>query len=109
MVLDGKWVVESMRVEGELVAPGSRLTLEVEGGRVTGKALNRIVGSLDEHRLFEEMATTRMAGPPEIMAEEAVFLRHLSLVDEAVPDRVHLTAEGVPMLVLRRREPDEEE
>jgi hypothetical protein len=91
------------------VAPVSRLTIEVQGDRVTGKAINRIIGSVGQERLFGDMATTRMAGPPEIMEEEDVFLRHLSLVSEAIPDRLQLRAGGVPVLVLRRREPDEEE
>jgi heat shock protein HslJ len=108
-VLEGGWVVESIRMEDALATPGSELTLQIRGDRVTGKALNRIVGSLGEDKVFGNMASTRMAGPPEIMEEEGLFLKYLSTVDEVLPDRVELMAEGVPVLVLRRREPSEEE
>ena len=108
-MLEGSWVVESIRVEDALAPPVSELTLEVQGDRVAGKALNRIVGSLGGDKVFGNMATTRMAGPPEIMEEEGLFLKYLSTVDEVLPDRLELMVEGVPVLVLRRREPSEEE
>lgn len=108
-MLEGGWVVESMRVEDALATPISELTLEIRGDRVAGKALNRIVGSLGVDKVFGNMAATRMAGPPEIMEEEGLFLEYLSTVDEVLPDRLELMAEGVPVLVLRRREPSEEE
>jgi heat shock protein HslJ len=106
--LDGSWVVESIRVGAELTPPSSELTLEIDGDRVTGKALNRIVGTLGVDKVFGNMAATRMAGPPEIMEEERLFLQCLSAVDEVVPSRLVLLSAGSTLLVLRR-EPDEGE
>lgn len=92
---EGSWVVSEISIGGELVPPleGPVLTLEVSGGRLSGSAgINRFMGQIDKDH-FGTLATTRMAGPPELMDQEARYLRHLSSID-----RVEVTKKGMNMV-----------
>lgn len=85
MSLEGSWVVETLAVGGELVPPlsgGGPLTLEIHDGRVSGSAgVNRFMGQLGDEKPFPPLATTLMAGPEELMAQESIILGHLESVD----------------------------
>jgi heat shock protein HslJ len=73
--LEGAWTVDLMATEEGLnpLVEGSEILVEVAGDRVSGRALNRFTGSLGGESLFGMLATTRMAGPPEIMSQEEAF------------------------------------
>jgi len=83
--LDGSWIVESLAVGGELVPPlegGGPLTLVVSDKQVSGTSgVNRFTGRLGDSNSFSSFAMTRMAGPEELMIQEAVLLAHLGSVD----------------------------
>jgi heat shock protein HslJ len=111
MSLEGSWIVTRLATDGVLAPTleGAPITLVVEGDRVFGKALNNYRGSLGDEKLFGIMATTMMAGPPEVMSQEHVFHRLLGSVDTAEVTELTLSADGVPVLVLRRGESDSQE
>jgi heat shock protein HslJ len=102
--LEGVWRVELMATEEGLspLVEGSEILVEMAGDRVSGRALNRFTGSLGGGRPFGVLATTRMAGPPEIMSQEEAFLKYLQSVDHVAAERVNLEAAGRVVLVLRR-------
>lgn len=74
-LLEGDWLV--VEIGGELVDPGAPRSVRFEGGRVTGRVgVNRFTGSFSiEGDVLEvgPVASTRMAGPPEMMALEDRF------------------------------------
>jgi len=104
--LEGSWAVETLAVGGELVGPldgGKPLTLDVDGDQVSGSSgLNRFMGSMSEEKVFSTLATTRMAGPEALMAQEAVFLAHLESADsiEVSDSGRFLLADGLIVLTL---------
>jgi heat shock protein HslJ len=103
--LEGDWDVRTISVGGELVPPieDSRLTLSVDHDRVWGSSgVNRFTGRLGDDRLFGLLATTRMAGPHELMAQEDIFLRHLSEAEdwEHAEDGISLTSQGLVIVTL---------
>ena len=106
MSLEGSWVVENLAVGGELVRPldsGKPLTLEVRAEQVSGSSgINRFVGTRGAEKVFSRLATTRMAGPEELMAQEAILLAHFESVDsvEASESGVLLLSEGLVVLTL---------
>jgi heat shock protein HslJ len=104
MGLEGHWIIESMLVDGELATPieGIEITLDVEGDRVSGGAMNRFMGGLGADTLLGMMAATRMVGLPEIMSQEQVFLSHIQSVDSYEADRRNLTVDGEVVPVLCR-------
>lgn len=107
MDLDGHWAVEAFAIGGELqpLLPDTEATLEIEGDRVGGKAtINRFMGSLGDETLFGPLATTLMAGPPELMAQEQFYLSHLGKADsyEIAGDELRLISDGLVVVVLRR-------
>lgn len=82
---------------------GRPLTLEVDDGRVSGSAgVNRFMGGLGSDHVFFDMATTKMAGPEELMAQEAILLAHLETVDsiERSNSGRLLLADGLIVLTL---------
>lgn len=111
--LEGSWVVDSLAIGGELHEPieGPDLTLEVaEDGRVGGSGgVNRFMGRLGEDRLFGPLATTLMAGPEELMAQEQSYLQLLEQVDsaETTEEGISLVGGGLILLTLKpaAREP----
>lgn len=106
---DGSWVVTGLEMGSGLrpPLPGTRLTLSVEGGRVWGSSgCNRFTGpvtELDEGRLaFGLLATTLMACPEPVMAQEQIYLSLLGRVDGArrVDGSLHLVAGGSAVVSL---------
>ena len=110
-----RWAGTSWRVVevGELEITGGASIVFGEDGRVSGTSgVNRLVGtySVDGPLLtFGALAGTRMAGPPELMAEEqavlAALAQPLTVVDAPVlepagPDEAEqvLEDEGGPVL-----------
>jgi len=83
--LEGSWIVESLAVGGELVPPlegGEPLTLVVSDEKVSGTSgVNRFTGRLGDGNSFSSFAMTRMAGPEELMAQEAILQAHFESVD----------------------------
>lgn len=103
--LEGDWEVSAIEVGGELVPPidGSRLTLSVDGVRAWGTSgVNRFTGQLGDETVFGVLATTRMAGPEELMAQEAIFLRHLREAQdwERAGEGISLTSQGLVIVAL---------
>ena len=112
-MLEGEWEVTEMAIGGELVTPieGSRLTVEIADGRVAGSAgVNRYMGPVSDEG-FGLLATTMMAGPPELMGQEQIFLELLDGVDawEQDDNAVCLLESGIVTLCLRPVELDGEE
>jgi len=77
-----------VRVAGATMPTGARaptLVLDAEQGQASGFAgVNNYFGAYDlvgERLSFGALATTRMAGPPELMAMEQIFLEALGGVD----------------------------
>lgn len=108
MIPTGAWVVAEISVGGELVPPlpGSRMTLEVEGNRVAGTAgANRFTGE-ERDGAFGSLATTMMAGPPELMDQENRYLGHLARIDaaEETETGIQLVSSGVVLVVLEAAE-----
>ncbi|MEX0863699.1 MAG: hypothetical protein WD269_02355 [Acidimicrobiia bacterium] len=66
MSIEGRWIIESMLVDGGLAPQieGTEIILDVEGDRVSDDANNRFMAGLGENTLFGMMAATRMTGPP---------------------------------------------
>lgn len=106
MSLEGSWAVETLAVSGELVRPldgGKPLTLDVDGDHVSGSSgVNRFMGSMGGEAIFSPLATTRMAGPEELMAQESIFLALLDSVDsiETSDSGRFLVADGLVVLTL---------
>ena len=75
-----------LEIEGKPLIEQSAITIEfAEDGQVSGSAgINRYFGlaARDEARelIFSQMGSTRMAGPPELMAQESTYLRLLQEV-----------------------------
>lgn len=107
--LDGSWTVEAVTIGGELVplVEGSQITVEFDGDKVHGRAINRFHGSYGESG-FGPMASTMMAGPQELMNQEHAFLSVLSQVDGVSVERVGLTVDGRIVTVLVRSGTEEE-
>lgn len=107
MPQEGKWIVDVLAIGGELNPPleGTEITLEFEGNRVGGNAtINRFTGSLADIGGFGPLATTMMAGPPDHMTQEHLFLRLLARVDsiEVDDEEMHLVSEGLILVELHR-------
>lgn len=105
MGIEGSWVVESLAIGGELQPPieGSKPTLEIAGGRASGMAgVNRFTGALEDDGGFGPLATTRMAGPHELMAQEQIFLEHLGATDtiENSDEGILLVGDGLVLVTL---------
>ena len=105
MSLEGHWEVRGILIDGHLQSPieGSRLSLSVENGQVWGSSgVNRFTGRLDADRLFGPLAATRKAGPEQLMAQEAVFLRHLGEAEgwERHEEGISLVARGLETVTL---------
>lgn len=107
MILNGKWKVETIAELGP-VADGSQLTLEFDGDRVFGKGINSFRGSFDEKSYFGPMASTMMAGPPELMDQEHAFLTLLERVDGYSVEQVRLTVGGKTAIILTREGTEDE-
>ena len=115
--LTGEWSIVS--IEGEdtasLLPDGAKApTLQFsDEGRLSGFAgVNRFSGSLDTEKLISgkwdvgQVVSTKMAGPPELMALEQRILSALDSADAIVSTggSVVLTAKGKESLALVRAE-----
>ena len=78
-LLEGDWLV--IEIDGEPIDTEAPREVRFEGARVAGRVgVNRFTGSftLDGDTLqVGPVASTRMAGPPELMALEDRFNSHL--------------------------------
>ena len=78
-LLEGDWLL--IEIDGEPVDPEAPRTLRFEDGRVSGRVgVNRFTGTYSTNGNVIEigpMASTRMAGPPELMSLEHHFNTHL--------------------------------
>lgn len=105
--LDGTWVVVKYRSGDRLVTPvsdGPDPTLTIDGNGIAGSmGINRLVGRLEDGSIAGPLATTRMAGPPEIMEQENELLSLLHRVDEVIVERPGMTmrCEGLDLVKLR--------
>jgi heat shock protein HslJ len=83
--IEGTWAVTRYRVGDELVEPVAstgEATMTIEGDRISGTmGVNRFTGRLRGVLPIGPMAVTRMAGPPEMMAQEDALLAHLQEAD----------------------------
>lgn len=83
------------------------LVLEAETAEVSGFAgVNRFTGSYElgaDRLVFGPLASTRMAGSPEAMAMEQIYLEALSRIDgwRLRDERLELLVDGQPVLVFR--------
>ena len=70
------WKVES--VEGKAILPNSTVTIRFnDDGRISGKALNNYMAAwidVGDRILIGRVASTMMAGAPELMEQEGQFL-----------------------------------
>lgn len=99
----------SLAIGGELqpTLDGPTLTLEVsDDGRVTGHAgVNRYMGRLGGDELFGPLATTMLAGPHDLMAQERIYLGHLQSAEgyevDAEEGGINLVATGLLVVTLQ--------
>jgi heat shock protein HslJ len=76
----GRWVLTSFREA--TVLPGSEITLEITEGEFAGHSgVNRFFGKIEGDRFVSPIATTMMAGPPELMHQERKFLKTIAETD----------------------------
>ncbi|MEA1901910.1 MAG: META domain-containing protein [Actinomycetota bacterium] len=111
---EGTWLVEVFMVDGEMVPPlpGSTMSLEFVEGRVGGVAsINRFMGQFGDELLFGPLATTMMAGPPQLMEQEGRYLGLLSQADSLLfgPNELSLIAKEDVIVVLKPEGTDSEE
>jgi len=78
-LLEGDWLV--IEIDGEPIDPDAPREVRFEGDRVAGRVgVNRFTGSYTTDGGVIQVgpvASTRMAGPPELMALEDRFNSHL--------------------------------
>ena len=93
-----RWTLQKMNVDGnEHDLTGDRPYVEFsDGGRISGfTSINRCSGLMqldDQGRaLWSPFASTKMAGPPELMKQESIFLEALPRVQRLSIEGTHLT------------------
>ncbi len=83
---EGSWRVVEIAIAGELVPPlkgRGPLSLDVADGKVAGNAgVNRFFGTVGDDGRPGPLATTMMAGPPDLMAQEQLYLGFLDSFDD---------------------------
>ena len=92
-----RWTLQKMTLNGnEYDLAGDRPYIEFSNnGQVSGFAsINRCSGSMqldDQGRArWSPLASTRMAGPPELMQQESIFLEALQSVQRLSLEGIHL-------------------
>ena len=92
-LLEGDWLV--IEIDGEPVESEAPGAVRFEADRITGRVgVNRFTGSFTlEGDVLQvgPVASTRMAGPPELMALESRFNSHLEGAHEIVLEAGVLT------------------
>ena len=96
-----QWVLHKITVNGgECDLAGDRPYIEFgNGGKISGfTSVNRCSGSMqldDQGRvLWSPFASTKMAGPPELMKQESTFLETLPRVRRLSLEGIHLQAQS---------------
>jgi len=96
-----RWTLQKMTLNGnEYDLAGKRPYIEFRNnGQVSGFAsINRCSGSMqldDQGRArWSPLASTRMAGPPELMQQESIFLEALQRVQRLSLEGIHLHAQS---------------
>lgn len=112
--IQGTWFVLSYLSGDQMVepSPASRepAHLIVDGDRVAGSmGVNRIMGEIGDNGLPGPLATTMMAGPPELMEQETNLLAHLQAADSVEVDETGMTwsKDGLELVKLSRPGTDE--
>jgi heat shock protein HslJ len=106
--ISGEWT--AIEIDGEPILETVHPQVEfAEDGRVSGCAtINRIAGSYTmagDVLQLSPLATTMMAGPPELMAQEACFLETMSgdlRVSVMADGSVLLSSAGHSVRLVRR-------
>ena len=106
--LDGTWLVTSYLADEEMTVPDHRAEayMSIDGDRVSGTmGLNRFMGQMQDGLPGQNLAVTRMSGPPELMRQEDILLGHLMGTDtiEVVEEGMTMSREGLTLVELRRR------
>ena len=96
-----RWTLQKMTIDGnEYDLAGDRPYIEFgNGGKISGfTSINRCSGSmqLDDQggARWSPLASTRMAGPPELMKQESIFLEALSRVQRLSIEGTDLYAQS---------------
>jgi heat shock protein HslJ len=106
--MEGTWIVAAYRDGDELVVPdpdGPAPEITFEADLVYGTmGINRFTGRTDRDLIVSPLATTRMAGPPQLMRQEELLLRHLTDVDtiDVDGDGMTMGRDGLNLVELRR-------
>lgn len=106
--LAGTWIVAAYRDGDELVTPdddGPRPEITFEDDSVFGSmGINRFTGRTERGVIVSPLATTRMAGPPQLMEQENLLLRHLVEADtiDVDGDGMTMGRDGLNLVELRR-------
>ena len=106
--LAGTWVVTAYRDGLELVTPdgdGRRLEITFQDDSVFGSmGINRFTGRVERDLIASPLATTRMAGPPQLMRQEDLLLQLLVGADVIDVDGNGMTMgrNGFKLVELRR-------
>jgi heat shock protein HslJ len=106
--LEGTWIVAAYRLGDELVTPDEQAqepVLTIDDVAISGTmGINRFTRRLEHGHVAGPLATTRMAGPPELMDQESTLLRHLAEADliEVDGDGMFMSKNGLNTVELRR-------
>ena len=106
--LTGTWLVAAYRDGDDLVTPdreGPVPEITFEDGSVFGTmGINRFTGRVDGDLIAGPLATTRMAGPSQLMTQEDLLLRHLVEADtiDVDGDGMTMGRDGLNLVELRR-------
>lgn len=106
--LAGTWIVTRYHDGLELVAPdsdGRRPEITFQDDSVFGSmGINRLTGRVERDLIASPLATTRMAGPPQLMRQEALLLQLLVGADTIDVDGNGMTMgrNGFKLVELRR-------
>lgn len=110
--LQGTWMVISYRSGDLMVGPDHRTeaSLTIDGTLIAGSmGLNRFTGQLEDGVAMGPLATTQMAGPPELMQQEEILLGHLQDADtfEVIDDGMNLSSDGFLLVELEKSGTDD--
>lgn len=107
--LQGMWTVVRYREDDGMVEPlpdgREPAHLHIEGDQVAGTmGVNRIIGRFGADGLPGPLATTMMAGPPELMKQETALLRLLQDADsiQVAEEGMTWSQDGLNLVELQR-------